>query len=56
MSDLPKCKICGDFVPFGKEYCWCCGHAPKLHKTDLKYCGDKEIKVKEERKTDTESG
>ena len=30
-SVLPRCKICGDVVPPGKELCWCCEHGPKLH-------------------------
>ena len=30
-SDIPRCKICGDTVPPGKELCWCCEHGSKLH-------------------------
>ena len=32
--ELPRCKICGDTVPQGKELCWCCEHTPKLHKME----------------------
>jgi len=34
MDDLPRCKICGDTVPAGKELCWCCDRKDKLHKID----------------------
>lgn len=30
-DELPRCKECGDYVPQGKELCWCCEHTPKLH-------------------------
>lgn len=31
MSEYHRCVACGTSTPEGKDLCWCCEHAPKLH-------------------------
>ena len=42
MEEVHKCKKCGDPTPPGKDLCWCCEHAPKLHPMEPKKVGGKD--------------
>lgn len=37
-AKVKRCRKCGDTVPSGKDLCWCCEHAPKLHPMEEHGC------------------